>query len=119
VHGGESNIYASKMIRKGDVEKAFAQSYRIFEGRYTTQAIEHAPMEPFTSIADWDANGRLTVHASIGRITLARVDLARTLKMPISRIRVVGTVVAETSAARTRSGTSRCWRCWPRRPGGR
>lgn len=93
VHGGTSNIYTSKVIRKGDVEKGFARSYRIFEGRYTTQPVEHAPMEPHTSIADWDANGRLTVHASIGRITLARVDIARTLKMPISRIRVVGTVV--------------------------
>ena len=93
VHGGKSNICFSKMIRTGDVEKAFAQSYKVFEGRYTTQAIEHAPMEPFTSIADWDANGRLTVHATIGRITLARVDMARILKMPISRIRVIGTEV--------------------------
>ena len=93
VHGGETNVYATKVIRKGDVEKGFAESYRIYEGRYTTPAIEHAPMEPFTSIADWDANGRLTVYATIGRITLARVDLARTLKMPISRIRVIGTIV--------------------------
>ncbi len=93
VHGGETNVYATKVIRKGDVEKGFAQSYRIYEGRYTTPAIEHAPMEPFTSIADWDANGRLTVYATIGRITLARCDLARTLKLPISRIRVIGTIV--------------------------
>ena len=93
VHGGETNICFSKKIQVGDVEKAFAQSYKIFEGRYTTQAVEHAPMEPFTSIADWDANGRLTLHASIGRITLARVDMARVLKMPISRIRIIGTIV--------------------------
>lgn len=93
VHEGMSNICFSKVIHKGDVEKALAQSYRVFEGRYTTQAIEHAPMEPFTSIADWDANGRLTIHATIGRISLARVDIARVLKMPISRIRVVGTIV--------------------------
>jgi nicotinate dehydrogenase large molybdopterin subunit len=93
VHDGASNICFSKAIRKGDVEKAFSLSYKIFEGRYTTQAIEHAPMEPFTSIADWDANGRLTVYATIGRITLARVDMSRILKIPISRIRVVGTIV--------------------------
>lgn len=77
----------------GDVEKGFAQSYRVYENRYTTPGIEHAPMEPFTSIADWDANGRLTVYASIGRITLARVDLSKTLRIPISRVRVIGTIV--------------------------
>jgi CO/xanthine dehydrogenase Mo-binding subunit len=93
IHGGASNICFSKMIRSGDVEKGFAQSYKIFEGRYTTQSVEHAPMEPHTSIADWDANGRVTVHCSIGRITLARVDMARVLKMPVSRIRMIGTVV--------------------------
>jgi CO/xanthine dehydrogenase Mo-binding subunit len=93
VHGGDTNVYASKVIKRGDVEAGFAQAYRIYEGRYYTPGIEHAPMEPFTSIADWDANGRLTIHASIGRITLARCDLARTLAIPISRIRVIGTVV--------------------------
>ncbi|MFL9823718.1 xanthine dehydrogenase family protein molybdopterin-binding subunit [Rhodoplanes sp. SY1] len=93
VHGGDTNIYFKKLIRRGDVEKGFAQSYRVYENRYTTPGIEHAPMEPFTSIADWDANGRLTVYATIGRITLARVDLAKTLRIPISRIRVIGTVV--------------------------
>ncbi|WP_052026790.1 molybdopterin cofactor-binding domain-containing protein [Rhodovulum sp. PH10] len=93
VHGGDTNVYARKVIRQGDVEKGFAESDRIYEGRYYTPGIEHAPMEPFTSIADWDANGRLTVYASIGRITLARVDLSRTLGIPISRIRVIGTVV--------------------------
>ncbi|RAI43618.1 xanthine dehydrogenase family protein molybdopterin-binding subunit [Rhodoplanes roseus] len=93
VHGGDTNVYASKIIKRGDVEKGFAQAYRIYEGRYYTPGIEHAPMEPFTSIADWDANGRLTVYASIGRITLARCDMSRTLGIPISRIRVIGTVV--------------------------
>lgn len=93
VHGGETNVYAKKVIRCGDVEKGFAESYRIYEGDYYTPGIEHAPMEPFTSIADWDSNGRLTVYASIGRITLARVDLSKTLHIPISRIRVIGTIV--------------------------
>ena len=93
VHAPNSNIYATKVIRKGDVEKGFAESDHIFEGRYSTQMIEHVSLEPHAAIADWDANGRLTVYATIGRITLARADMARTLKMPMSRIRIVGTIV--------------------------
>jgi len=93
VHAPNSNIYATKVIRKGDVDKGFAESDRIFENRFTTQMIEHVSLEPHAAIADWDANGRLTIWATIGRITLARADMARTLGMPMSRIRLIGTVV--------------------------
>ena len=93
VHAPNSNIYASKVVRKGDVEKGFAESDHIFEGHYSTQMIEHVSLEPHAAIADWDATGRLTIWATIGRITLARADMSRTLKLPMSRIRIVGTIV--------------------------
>ena len=93
VHAPNSNIYATKVVRKGDIEKGFAESYRTFENRFSTQMIEHVSLEPHAAIADWDANGRLTIYATIGRITLARADIARTLKLPMSRIRIVATIV--------------------------
>jgi CO/xanthine dehydrogenase Mo-binding subunit len=93
VHAPNSNIYATKKIVKGDVAKGFAESDQIFEARFSTQMIEHVSLEPHAAIADWDANGRLTIWATIGRITLARADMARTLGVPMSRIRIIGTVV--------------------------
>ena len=93
VHAPNSNIYASKVIKKGDVEQGFAAADRIFEGRYCTQMVEHVPLEPHAAIATWDPNGRVTIYSSLGRITLGRADMARTLKLPINRIRVVGTIV--------------------------
>jgi CO/xanthine dehydrogenase Mo-binding subunit len=93
VHAPNSNIYATKKIVKGDVDKGFAESDHIFENRFTTPMIEHVSLEPHSAIADWDANGRLTIWATIGRITLARADMARTLAMPMSRIRIIGTIV--------------------------
>jgi CO/xanthine dehydrogenase Mo-binding subunit len=65
----------------------------VFEGHYRTQMVEHAALEPHAAIAEWDANGRLTIWSTMGRITLARADLARTLKHPMNRIRMVGTIV--------------------------
>ena len=93
VHAPNGNIYATKIIRRGDLAQGFAKSDHIFEGRFTTQMVEHVPLEPHAAIADWDANGRLTVWATIGRITLARADLARTLKLPMNRIRLIGAMV--------------------------
>ena len=93
VHPPASNIYATKLIKKGDVESGFRDAYRIFENTYSTQMVEHVPIEPHCSIASWDANGRLTIYSTLGRITLGRADMARTLQMPINRIRMVATIV--------------------------
>ncbi len=93
IHGGDTNIYASKVIKKGDVEKAFAEADHIFERRFQTQMVELVPLEPHASIASWDGNGRVSIWSSLGRITLGREDLARTLELPQSKIRLIGTIV--------------------------
>jgi len=93
VHAPNSNIYATKLIKKGDIEKGFAASDHIFEGTFRTQMVEHVPLEPHASIAMWDPNGRVSIYSTLGRITLGRADIARTLKLPINRIRVVATIV--------------------------
>lgn len=93
VHEGGSNVYATKVIQKGDVEQGFKDAYRIYENTFSTQMVEHVPMEPHASIADWDGNGRVTLHSSLGRITLGRADISRTLDIPINRVRIIATVV--------------------------
>jgi len=93
VHGPDSNIYIRHKINKGNVDKALAQAHLVIEERYETQMVEHMSLEPHTAIAMWDAWNRLTVWASVGRISLARTDLARVLKLPINKIRVVSTQV--------------------------
>jgi CO/xanthine dehydrogenase Mo-binding subunit len=93
LHAPNPNIYGRKIIKKGDIEKGFAASDHIFEGSYRTQMVEHVPLEPHSSLATWDANGRLTIYSTLGRITLGRADVARTLALPMSRVRIVATIV--------------------------
>ena len=93
IHGGDTNVYASKIIKKGDVKKAFAEADHVFEQQFTTQMVEHVPLEPHASIASWDGNGRVSIWSSLGRITLGREDIARTLDLPQSKIRLIGTIV--------------------------
>ena len=69
------------------------ESDHIFEGSYRTQMVEHVPLEPHATVAHWDPNGRVTIYSTLGRITLGRADVARTLAIPMSRIRIVATVV--------------------------
>src|ERR1700726_1637738 len=77
VHAPSANVYGHKLIKKGDVEKAFAESDHIFEGTFRTQMVEHVPLEPHATIAQWDANGRVTLYSTLGRITLGRADISR------------------------------------------
>ena len=93
VHAPSANIYGHKIIKKGDVEKAFRESDHVFEGTFRTQMVEHVPLEPHATIAQWDANGRVTIYSTLGRITLGRADVGRTLGIPMSRVRIVATVV--------------------------
>ena len=51
VHEGGSNIYATKVIQKGDVEQGFKDAYRIYENTFSTQMVEHVPMEPHASLS--------------------------------------------------------------------
>ena len=93
VHPPNSNIYATKVVKRGDLDRGFAESAHVFERQFRTQMVEHVPLEPHATLAEWDANGRVTLWTTLGRITLGRTDIARTLKMPVNRIRVVGTIV--------------------------
>jgi CO/xanthine dehydrogenase Mo-binding subunit len=93
VHEPRSNVFVEWSLEKGDVDKALAESHLVLEERYTTQMVEHVPLEPHAAVALWEAGGRLTVWSTLGRISLARVDLARILAMPVHRIRVVSTQV--------------------------
>src|ERR1700726_3823420 len=77
VHAPSANIYGSKVIKKGDVAKGFAESAFIFEGHFRTQMVEHVPLEPHATIAMWDANGRVSIYSTLGRITLGRADISR------------------------------------------
>jgi nicotinate dehydrogenase large molybdopterin subunit len=93
IHAPNSNTYASKVIRKGDVDKALAESDHVFQREYRTQFVEHVPLEPHSSVAMWDGNGRVSIYSSLGRITLGREDLSRTLQIPQNRVRLIGTIV--------------------------
>ena len=93
VHDPAPNIYVRKFIKKGDVEQAFAAADLVVEKRFSTQMVEHVPLEPHAAIASWDSSERLTIWSALGRVTLGRSDLARTLDLPFNRIRVQSTIV--------------------------
>ncbi len=86
--GDQSNICYHYKLRKGDVDKAFAEADRVFEDVFTAPPAQHVPMEPHVSLAYVDESGRINIHTASQSPSFVRGELARMLGVPMNRIRV-------------------------------
>lgn len=83
----------------GDPDKGFAESYYVAEARYVANEVNHAAMEPHSTLAEFDFDaatgkqGRLTVHSSTQVPYYLQHKLSIVLDMPMSQIRVIKPLV--------------------------
>jgi nicotinate dehydrogenase large molybdopterin subunit len=83
------NVVMHIPIRKGDVERGFADADLIVEQTYETQQVEHAYLEPEAGLAYVDHDGIVTVVSPSQNITHHRHMLSKALGLPISRVRMI------------------------------
>jgi len=83
------NITKHIPIRVGDVEQGFAESDLVIEETYSTQAIEHAYLEPEAGLAYVDHDDVVTIVSPSQNITHHRHMLARIIAKPISKVRFI------------------------------
>ena len=77
-------------LRKGDVNKGFADSDVILNREYETQFVEHGYLEPEAVVAVPHENGSLvTIYGSVQNIFATRDAVARCLRAGLSEIRIV------------------------------
>ncbi|WP_322807907.1 xanthine dehydrogenase family protein molybdopterin-binding subunit [Thermanaerothrix sp.] len=84
-----SNVFCRYRIRKGDVEKAFAQADVIVEGYYETPFQEHAYLQPEAGVAYIDEEGRVTVVVAGQWTHEDREQIAHALNLPEDQVRVI------------------------------
>jgi len=82
-----TNIALDFQLRRGDVDKAFAEAAQVFEHTFRTQQVLHVPLEPFVSIADAGASG-LTIYTASQSPSFVRIEIARLLGWPENKVRV-------------------------------
>jgi CO/xanthine dehydrogenase Mo-binding subunit/aerobic-type carbon monoxide dehydrogenase small subunit (CoxS/CutS family) len=83
------NVTKHIPIRVGDVTKGFAESELVVEESYSTQAIEHAYLEPEAGLSYVDHDGVVVVISPSQNITHHRHMLARIIAKPISKVRFI------------------------------
>ncbi len=84
-----TNICTHFKLRKGDIERGFAESDHIFEDTFTLPATQHAFLEPHASIASVQRDGRITVWSTTQNPFVVRTQLANIFKVPVSKVRIV------------------------------
>lgn len=86
------NVFNEMRIRRGDVDRGFAEAAVVVEQQYAMGYQEHAYLEPQGVVAVPDAGGAMTVYGSMQCPFYIQAAVARVLGLPLSKVRVVHAV---------------------------
>jgi CO/xanthine dehydrogenase Mo-binding subunit len=86
----EGNIIGGKPVQlvRGDIDKAFKEADLVYENNYRTSMLQHATGESAVCVAQWQ-NGKLTVWDSTQYTFDVQKGVAKALKVPMSKVRVI------------------------------
>jgi CO/xanthine dehydrogenase Mo-binding subunit len=82
-----SNIAKRVYFHKGDAKAGFAQAEVIVEGRYTTEPVHQAYIEPHACVCQYGADGQSVIFSSSQGQFMTRSYVAKLLGMDIANIR--------------------------------
>ena len=87
------NISVVRNISFGDLERAFAEADYVREDVFTLQPVSPAYLEPCSTIALADAQGRITLYASVQTPYIVQCGLAKALGLRENEVRVIKPMV--------------------------
>jgi CO/xanthine dehydrogenase Mo-binding subunit len=88
---GSDNILKSFLLEKGDVDSAWAGAAHIVEGEYRTGAQEHLYIENNGIIAEYSAEGGITIWGSLQCPYYVFKSLRAVFDLPEDKVRVIQT----------------------------
>lgn len=86
---GNSNIYVTDRIRKGDVAAGWAQAAVVIEGTYELPYQEHAFLQPEAAVSYVDDEGRVTVEVAGQWTHEDQEQIAHALDLRADQVRVI------------------------------
>ncbi len=85
----DTNIANLTKLRKGDVEKGFAESEWIVEREYTNPSVQHVPMETHVTIVEWKTGDDINIWSSAQSPFTVRNLFCYAFKLPLNKVRVM------------------------------
>jgi 4-hydroxybenzoyl-CoA reductase subunit alpha len=90
-YGDSGNLHKLIHLEFGDVEEGFAAADLVREDLFFFEGNTHLPMEQHAALAEWSADGKVTVWSSTQTPHYVHRALAKVLELPAARIRVIAT----------------------------
>lgn len=84
-----TNLANHVHIQKGDVEKGFSEADFVFEDVFESPSAQHATLESFTAIAQFEEGKKLTIWSTVQNPFVIRDQIAEIFHMPLSKVRVL------------------------------
>lgn len=89
----DTNVALDYHLKVGDPDKVIAEAPHVFEHEFRTQQAMHTPFEPMVSVAEVRGttleDSSLVLHTSTQTPSFVRSEIARLLKWPENRVRVL------------------------------
>src|SRR5437867_2687170 len=92
-YGDGPNVHKNVSLQFGDIEAAFARADLVREDVFFFEGNTHLPMEQHAAVAQWGADGKLTLWSSTQTPHYVHRLLAKILDVPPAHIRVIATPV--------------------------
>ncbi|MDQ2959624.1 MAG: xanthine dehydrogenase family protein molybdopterin-binding subunit [Candidatus Dormibacteraeota bacterium] len=84
-----TNIANISRIRKGDIEKGFAEAEWVVEREYTNPSVQHVPLETHVVIARWETGDEVTIWTSAQSPFTVRSLFCSAMRLPLNQVRVI------------------------------
>jgi CO/xanthine dehydrogenase Mo-binding subunit len=107
---GENNTFVHHKVRKGDVEKGFAQADFVIERKFRTPCIEHSYLEPEAVLAEPAEHGGVVITGSVQNLFSSRRSVAAALKLDLNRVEVIQATLGGSFGGKDEVMTSMCCR---------
>lgn len=70
-------------------QAALTKAQHTLERQYTVAYVQHAPMEPRAAVAEWSADGKLTVWTGTQQPARVHSELREAFRLPAEKVRVI------------------------------
>jgi xanthine dehydrogenase YagR molybdenum-binding subunit len=103
IHRGGNRVGDPSVYERGSTTEGFAAANVVVERTFSTACELHTPMELHGCVASWDGR-RLTIWESTQGVFGIQARVAQLLRLPLSRVRVIGHYVGGGFGSKLQAG---------------
>ena len=107
---GDDNSFVHHHVKKGDIEKGFAEADFIIERKFKSQFIEHSYIEPEAVLAEPLEHGGVRITGSVQNLFSSRRSVAAALKLDLNKVQIIQATLGGSFGGKDEAMTSMCCR---------